>query len=286
MGFPWWLLGIAQNRETRDNTRMIASSRSLLRNPRVLRLGRILLGAVSIALFLLLWEGLVRWQHYPPYILPGPADVWSRFHAAVADGSLARHAGVTLVEVLGGLALGVSVATLLGYLLAKSPLLDQLLSPYIVALQAFPVVALAPLLVIWIDNGLLRTMIIAALVLFFPVLVNTIAGLRSVEPELVALMRSLQATRWQMFIKLEAPFALPALLAGLKIGATLAVIGAVIGEFVGADRGLGFLINLAQGLLDTPLMFVALFTLAAIALGLYGLVSLLEHRLLAWKRAT
>ncbi len=259
--------------------------RSLSQNPRVLRLARILLGASSLALFLLLWEGLVRWQDYPPYILPGPGDVWARFLAAAADGSLARHASITLVEVLGGLALGVSVATLLGYLLAKSPLLDQLVSPYIVALQAFPVVALAPLLVIWIEDSLIRTMIVAALVLFFPVLVNIIAGLRSVEPELVAMMRSLQATRWQMFIKLEAPFALPVLLAGLKIGATLAVIGAVIGEFVGADRGLGFLINLAQGLLDTPLMFVALFTLAAIALGLYGLVSLLERHLLAWKRA-
>ncbi len=259
--------------------------RSLSQNPRVLRLARILLGASSLALFLLLWEGLVRWQDYPPYILPGPGDVWARFLAAAADGSLARHASITLVEVLGGLVLGVSVATLLGYLLAKSPLLDQLVSPYIVALQAFPVVALAPLLVIWIEDSLIRTMIVAALVLFFPVLVNIIAGLRSVEPELVAMMRSLQATRWQMFIKLEAPFALPVLLAGLKIGATLAVIGAVIGEFVGADRGLGFLINLAQGLLDTPLMFVALFTLAAIALGLYGLVSLLERHLLAWKRA-
>ncbi len=259
--------------------------RSLSQNPRVLRLARILLGASSLALFLLLWEGLVRWQDYPPYILPSPGDVWARFLAAAADGSLARHASITLVEVLGGLALGVSVATLLGYLLAKSPLLDQLVSPYIVALQAFPVVALAPLLVIWIEDSLIRTMIVAALVLFFPVLVNIIAGLRSVEPELVAMMRSLQATRWQMFIKLEAPFALPVLLAGLKIGATLAVIGAVIGEFVGADRGLGFLINLAQGLLDTPLMFVALFTLAAIALGLYGLVSLLERHLLAWKRA-
>jgi len=271
--------------EKGDNTRMQPPSRPLSPNPRALRLARALLGPISVVGFLLLWEGLVRWQDYPPYILPGPGDVWARFLAAVADGSLGRHAGITLVEVLGGLALGVMVATLLGYLLAKSPLLDQLVSPYIVALQAFPVVALAPLLVIWIHNGLLRTMIIAALVLFFPVLVNTIVGLRSVEPELVALMRSLQATRWQMFTKLEAPFALPVLLAGLKIGATLAVIGAVIGEFVGADRGLGFLINLAQGLLDTPLMFVALFTLAAMALGLYGLVTLLERRLLAWKRA-
>ncbi len=255
------------------------------REPRTMRMARIVLGIVSVVLFLLLWEGLVRWQQYPSFILPGPGDVWAKFLITIQDGSLWRHASVTLTEILGGLLVGVSAATLLGYLLAKSPLLDQLVSPYIVALQAFPVVALAPLLVIWIHEPLARTILIAALVLFFPVLVNTIVGLRSVEPELIAVMKSLQATRWQLFTKLELPFALPVLLAGLKIGATLAVIGAVIGEFVGADRGLGFLINLAQGLLDTPLMFVALFTLVLIALGLYSLVSLLEYRLLAWKRA-
>ncbi len=254
-------------------------------NPRSLRLIRILLGFVSVLLFIFLWDALVRWQDYPAFILPPPKAVWGKLLITLADGTLWRHASITLAEILGGLLLGVTVATLLGYLLAKSPLLDQLLSPYIVALQAFPVVALAPLLVIWIQQPLARTILIAALVLFFPVLVNTIVGLRSVEPELVAVMRSLQATRWQIFIKLEIPFALPVFLGALKIGATLAVIGAVIGEFVGSNRGLGFLINLAQGLLDTPLLFVALFTLALIALGLYGLISLLEYRLLAWKRA-
>jgi NitT/TauT family transport system permease protein len=246
---------------------------------------RVILGVASLALFLFLWDALVRWRDYPTFILPAPAVVWERFLRTLADGSLLTHTSTTLMEILGGLLLGVTFATLLGYLLAKSPLLDQLVSPYVVALQAFPVVALAPLLVIWIHHPMIRTMLIAALVLFFPVLVNIIVGLRSVEPELVAMMRSLQANRWQNFVKLEAPSALPVFLGALKIGATLAVIGAVIGEFVGSDRGLGFLINLAQGLLDTPLLFVALFTLVVIALGLYGLVSLLEYHLLAWKRA-
>ena len=262
----------------------VLSRTSILQSRRTLRMARLALGAASILLFLFLWDALVRWQDYPTFILPAPADVWSRFLIALSDGSLLYHARITLVEILGGLLLGVTVAMLLGYLLAKSPLLDQLISPYIVALQSFPVVALAPLLVIWIHHPLLRTTIIAALVLFFPVLVSVIVGLRSVEPELVAVMRSLQATRWQTFTKLEIPFALPVFLGALKIGATLAVIGAVIGEFVGADRGLGFLINLSQGMLDTPLMFVALFSLVIIALGLYGLVSLLEYHLLAWKR--
>jgi len=251
-----------------------------------MRVARIILGIVSVLIFLFLWDALVRWQDYPTFILPSPAEVWDKFLVTLSNGVLLRHASITIVEILGGLIVGVAVATTLGYLLAKSPLVDQLVSPYIVALQSFPVVALAPLLVIWIDNPLARTILIAALVLFFPVLVNTVVGLRSVEPELVAVMRSLQASRWQTFTKLEVPFALPVFLGGLKIGVTLAVIGAVIGEFVGADRGLGFLINLAQGLLDTPLLFVALFTLVFIALGLYGLVSLSEHHFLAWKRAS
>lgn len=253
---------------------------------RHLRLMRLLLAPLTLVIFLALWEALVRWQNYPAFILPRPSDVWHKFQIMVADGTLWHHTLASMSEILGGLALGLSLATVLGYVLAKSPTLNQILSPYIVGLQSFPIIAVAPLLVIWIKASILRTILICALTLFFPALVNTIVGLRSVEPELMALMRSLQATPWQIFTKLEIPAALPVLLGGLKVGATLSVIGAVIGEFVGANQGLGFLINLSRGLLDTPLLFVALFTLVLISLGLYGLVSLLEYRLLAWKRAT
>ncbi len=253
---------------------------------RRLRWLRILLAPVSIIVFLALWDALVRWQQYPAFILPGPAAVWHKTQIMWQDGSLLHHTTATLTEILGGLVLGLGLASTLGYVLAKSPLLNQVLSPYIVALQSFPIVAVAPLLVIWIKASVLRTVLICALTLFFPAMVNTIVGIRSVEPELLALMRSLRASRWQIFSKLEVPAALPVLLGGLKVGTTLSVIGAVIGEFVGAKQGLGFLINLSRGLLDTSLLFVALFTLVFISLGLYGLVSLLEYHLLAWKRAT
>jgi NitT/TauT family transport system permease protein len=139
------------------------------------------------------------------------------------------------------------------------------------------------LLVIWFGFGRFSKVLVCALVVFFPILVNTVVGLRSVEREWRDLMRSLEASRWQMFTKLELPAALPVLFGGLKVGVTLSVIGAVVGEFVGADRGLGFLVNLGQGLLDTPLMFVAILLLVAIALGLYGLVSILEGWLLNWR---
>jgi NitT/TauT family transport system permease protein len=192
---------------------------------------------------------------------------------------------VTMVEILGGLALGLTAASLLGYLLARSPRIERFLSPYIVASQSVPIVALAPLLIVWFGFGLTSKMLVCALTIFFPVLISTVVGLRSVPTDLVDLMRSLEASRWQTFRWLELPAALPVLLGGLKIGVTLSVIGAVVGEFAQSDRGLGFLVNLAnRGLFDTPLMFVALFVLMTIALGLYATVSALETLLLSWKR--
>jgi NitT/TauT family transport system permease protein len=232
---------------------------------------------------LLLWEALVRLNHYPAFILPLPSQVWIRFLSVLADGTLLQHTGITLSEVLVGLTLGLLVASTLGYLIAKSRGLERALTPYIVASQSIPIVAIAPLLVIWFGSGLRSKVLICALIVFFPILINTILGMRSVEPDLRDLMRSLKATRWQTFLKLELPAALPILLGGLKIGATLSVIGAVVGEFVGADRGLGFLISFGRGQYDTALVFVAVAALVVIAISLYGLVALLEKLLVQWK---
>jgi len=229
------------------------------------------------------WEAAARWSGLPPFILPAPSAVAARFARAVADGSLPRHTLITLAEVLSGLSLGLLVATVLGYGLAKSAALERALEPYIVASQSVPIVAIAPLLVIWFGPGRLSKVLICALIVFFPILVNTVVGVRSVPRELYDLMRTLRASRRQVFLKLEAPAAMPVLLGGLKIGATLSVIGAVVGEFVGADQGLGFLINVGDGLFDTSLVFVAVITLIGMALTLYAAVALLERRLLAWR---
>jgi NitT/TauT family transport system permease protein len=231
---------------------------------------------------LLIWDTLVRWAEYPAFLLPTPRLVATRFVAVWREGTLQAHILVTLQEIFGGLALGLGGAVVLGYLLARSRPLERLVSPLIVATQAIPIVALAPLLVIWFGAGSLSKVLVCALTLFFPVLMNTIVGIRGVDAGLVDLMRSLRASRWQTFRYLELPASLPVLFGGLKVGVTLSVIGAVVGEFVAADRGLGFLVNLARGLFDTPLMFVALFTLMVIALSLYFAVSFLESRLLKW----
>jgi NitT/TauT family transport system permease protein len=236
-----------------------------------------------LTITLVTWELLTRYSGLPAFILPPPEAVGRRFIQTAANGSLLRHTLVTLHEVLVGLLLGLSIAAVLGYILAKSKLLEKLLAPYIVASQSIPIVAIAPLLVIWFGPGRLSKIFISTLIVFFPVLVNTIVGLRSVPEDLRDLMKSLRATRWQVFTKLEVPAAMPVLLGGLKVGATLSVIGAVVGEFVGADEGLGFLINVGRGIYDTALVFLSVFVLIAMALTLFGIVVLLERRLTLWQ---
>jgi len=257
------------------------SSTLSIRRPMRLRL---IVVPLSVIVAFVGWEMLARLGDFPTFLLPSPANVWDKFLQVAGNGVLTRHLLYTLAEVLAGLALGVSVATVSGYILAKSPTVERLMSPYIVASQAVPIVAIAPLLVIWFGPGVLSKVLICALIVFFPVLVNTIVGVRSVPDELHDLMRSLNATRWQNIKLLEVPAALPVFLGGLRIGATLAVIGAVVGEFVGADRGLGFLINRARGQYDTALVFVAILALVVLALSLYGFVTLIESRLLSWQK--
>jgi NitT/TauT family transport system permease protein len=242
---------------------------------------------ISFIALLLGWHLLVVGGGYDRFILPGPVDVWRQFLVVAGDGRLLRHSLITISEVIPGLLIGVLVATPLGYLLAKSPLADRLISPYLIASQAIPIIAIAPLLTIWVRSTYWARVLVAVIVVFFPILVNIITGLRSVPHELYELMHSLQATRGQIFRKLELPAALPVLLAGLKVGATLSVIGTLVGEFVQPkSEGLGFLLVTARYQFKTDLVFVVLITLSVIALSLYGLVALLEKKLLRWQRAS
>lgn len=243
-----------------------------------------LLVPLVVAAGIAAWDLLVRWQEYPPFILPGPGLVWRKLLLVIGDGTLWRHASVTLVEIGLGLLFGLTAALLLGYLLGKNATVERVVAPYIVASQSIPIVAIAPLLIIWLGSGLASKILVTALITFFPTLIATIVGIRTVDADLHDLMRSLRATRWQIFRLLELPAALPVIFGGLKLSVILAVVGAVVGEFVGADVGLGFLINLARGVLDTPLMFVAVITLVVIAQILYLSVSILESITLRWQR--
>jgi len=239
----------------------------------------------SILSLLILWQLLAAAEVYPAFLLPPPLAVLETFREVLADGSLWHHTQVTLYEMLVGLAFGVSSGVLLGYLIARHPLLEQILAPVIVAFQSTPIVAYAPLLIIWFGSGPASKIVTSAVIVFFPTLMNTIVGIRSVPVDLRDLMKSLRASWWQAFIKLEIPAAMPVLLTGLKTSVTLAVIGAVVGEFVSAGEGLGFLVTLARNQYNTPLVFVAVLTMTALSLSLYGLVSLIEWRVLRWQRS-
>jgi len=240
----------------------------------------------TLIAILLLWQLVTMLKVYPAFIIPPPLAVLEKLRMVIADGTLWLHTQTTLVAVVVGLLVGLGIGVIFGYLIAKSPLLENLLSPLIVAFQSMPVVAYAPLLIIWFGSGPTSKIVTSALIVFFPMLMNTIVGIRNVPLPLRDLLRSMRATRWQTFVKLEIPAAMPVLIGGLKISATLAVIGAVVGEFVSANAGLGFWINLARSQYDTPLVIVAVLTLTMIARLLYGLVSLLERQVLAWQKHT
>jgi len=250
--------------------------------PIVRRLVPVVLAAV---VFIVAWKLVVVIGGYPKSILPSPETVFERLVRAWADGVMTRHVLATMSEIVLGLIVGGTSALAVGYLLARSSLAERLFSPYLVAAQATPILVLAPLLVLWLGTGLLPKVVICALIVFFPVTIATMVGIRSVDGRLLELGRSLRATRWQIARHLELPAALPQILGGFRVGATLAVIGAIVGEWAGADRGLGYLINLARGsLFDIPLMFAALVTIAAIGVFLYLVVVLVERALVgSWR---
>ena len=235
--------------------------------------------------FVLLWKAIVIIGNLPVYILPAPELVAQRFVTAWLDGTMWPHFSTTLVELSLGFAVGAGLALALGYLLARSRLAERLLSPYIVAAQATPVLVLAPVLTLWLGTGLLPKVVICALIVFFPVAIATMVGIRTVDQRLLELGRSLRATPRQIAVQLELPAALPQILGGMRVGATLAVIGAIVAEWAGASRGLGVLINLARGsLFDIPLMFATLVTIALIGVALYLLVLLVERILVgSWR---
>jgi NitT/TauT family transport system permease protein len=241
---------------------------------------RIGAAGLSLVAFLVLWKLVTIIGGYPEFILPAPEVVLDRGLAAIGSGLWWEHTSVTMLEVILGFGAGASVGVLTGIALGKSLLVERILSPYIVAAQAVPILALAPLLDIWFGGGLLARVVIGALIVFFPITIATMVGIRSADPLLAEMLRSHGATAAQVTRVLDVPSALPVIFGGLRVGVTLSVIGAVVAEWAGATTGLGVLILIAnRGLFDTPLMFVALVTLAAVGLAFYGLVVMAERRL-------
>jgi NitT/TauT family transport system permease protein len=238
---------------------------------------------VSLALVLLAWQTVVIVQDYPPFILPAPTLVIQRLATELAGETLQRHITITLSAALSGFSIALALSLSLGYLLARTRTFDRVLTPLLAASQAVPIVAVAPLIVLWVGVGLESRVLVATLVTFFPILSATIVAFRSVPRELIDMARISGANRWHLLRYVEAPLALPGIFGGVKAGLALATTGAVVGEFIGGRDGLGALINIARGLFDTPLMFVALTVLAGITLLLFLLALLIERLLITWE---
>jgi len=215
--------------------------------------------ALAVLAGLLAWAALA--QLYPSFILPGPLEVWGRFWRLQGGDGWGKHLVATLSPTLQGFALAVVGGTATGYLLSRIRLLRQLFWPYLVAIQSTPTVALLPLLIIWLGSGHLTKLILITITAFFPMLVVAMRAFGAVPSVFGELMQTLRARGWQRFRKLEFPHALPELFGGMRVSLSFALIGTVVAEFISSRAGLGYLINVGRGFLDTPLVFAALLLL-------------------------
>ncbi|MDJ0990582.1 MAG: ABC transporter permease [Desulfobacterales bacterium] len=239
------------------------------------------LPAAIILGLLALWETGCRFGGLPDFILPPPSQV---LQVAVLEAPrLLPHAAVTLTEILAGIGLALTVAIPLAVVMFARPALERSLAPFLIASQAIPVFALAPLLVVWLGYGLASKILMAAVIIFFPITVSLLEGFKSCDPAYRTLFRLMGAGFGQTLVRLHWPWALPYFFAGLKVGVSVATIGAVIGEWVGAQQGLGYLMIQSNARLKTDWVFAAIFYLALMGLGLWWLVGKLERRLAAWR---
>jgi NitT/TauT family transport system permease protein len=229
---------------------------------------------VTVGSILVIWQVAVIVREIPHYILPRPTLVVER---ALADMSLLMvHTRWTLREILAGFALAAVVGVLTGALMVAVPFIDRAMYPILVTVQAVPKIAIAPILVIWFGFGLLPKILTAFLVAVFPIVINTAAGLRLTTEEHLHLASSMGTSRWKVFLKFRFPTAYESIFSGLKVGSALSVVGALSGEFVAANRGLGYILLLSSATLDSTLVFSAVFMLAFIGIALYGAVESLE----------
>ena len=228
------------------------------------------------------WEIAIHWMDVPIYIFPAPSNIFYALVERLGNGLYIEHAWYTLSEALLGFLLAMVGGIVIGSFIAQFRIVEKTLYPYLIAIQTTPKVAIAPLFILWFGFGITSKIIIAAMIAFFPILVNVIAGLRSTDPQQIDLMRSLQATRWQIFVTVRLPSALPMIFAGLQIAIIFSILGAIVGEFVGSNKGLGNLILQMNFNLDTAGVFGALVCLSTIGICLHLIMKFIQKKLLFW----
>jgi NitT/TauT family transport system permease protein len=242
---------------------------------------REIVGSLSVLVVVLsFWEWGIPALGTPAYIVPPVSDVVAETFRMLASENLLEHTLITGLTVLVGFVLGSLLGIGVGYALGVSPTAEVILSPYVLALQIAPKVAFAPLFVLWFGYTIYPKILVAILIVFFPVMVNVLTAIRAVDPDLINLARAFTASRWQIFRMIEFHVAMPPLFSGLRIGATLAVIGVVVGELVGGNSGLGYLLVYGEGSGNTAMVFVSIIMLTIIGILAYVTVILAERRVL------
>jgi NitT/TauT family transport system permease protein len=239
-----------------------------------------LASVLLLVVFLAAWEWGPGLLGIPHFIIPPLSLVAEELVRMWQVNHLLMHTGVTAGEVVAGFVIGSLLGAFIGYLLGMSPTAEFALSPYILALQIAPKVAFAPLFILWMGFTVYPKILVAVLIVFFPVMINVLTAVRTVDPDLVNLARSFKASRAQIFWKIEFPTSMPPMFAGLRIGSTLAVVGVVVGELVGGNRGLGYLLSFGEGQANTPMVFVAILMLTLVGSVAYLAVILIERRVL------
>lgn len=233
-----------------------------------------LIGAV------LVWQAVAVWGHFAPYVLPRPTSVARTI--SLRNSLLWANTWITLEEIAIGFTLAIILGLPLAWLIARFPVVNDLLAPLLVGLQIVPKIAIAPLFVVWFGFGIAPKVLMTLLIAFFPVLINSLTGFTSETPPMRDLARIMGLSSWAHFRRIQLPNALPTIFSGLKVGVTFAVIGAIVGEFVGASKGLGYVLVLANGNLDTALIFASIVYITVLGLVLYAVVAAVEALSMPW----
>ena len=239
-----------------------------------------ILPALFLPLFLIVWELYIRIFHVPNYLLPGPAEL---ANSMVKLFDVMKHIRVTMEEILVGTVIGIVIGLVLGYIMAKIRFIERLIMPFVIIIQTAPKISLAPLFILWMGLGIESKAALVILVVSFPIMINEVSAIRSIEDNVYNLMKVLKASKWQTFCKIEVPYSIEMMLSGIKLALTQAMTGAVIGEMIGAKAGLGYLLTLGSETYDIKMILNAVILLSVIGLALYLISELIEKKALYWK---
>lgn len=244
---------------------------------------KVVLPVLFFPIILVVWELYIKISDVPNYLLPRPYDLFISLITLFTKGNVMKHVWTTLKEIFLGTAIGMVIGLLLGYLMAKIKIIEKMIMPFVIIVQTAPKISLAPLFILWMGLGIESKAALVILVVSFPIMINEVTAIRSIEEDAYNLMKVLKGSKWQVFRHIELPYSLEMLLSGIKLALTQAMTGAVIGEMIGAKAGLGYLLTLGSETYDIKMILNAVILLSFIGLALYMISEWIEKRALFWK---